>query len=110
MTRSLPDEKLAKAKELINNVLSTKKTNVKTIQKLTGYLICCLRIIPSGRPFLRRLYDLTKGNKTSFYKVRISEEIKQDLLVWKMFFNRFDGKTLINKDIWSDENTIPCIF
>ena len=102
MTASLPADKLEKANYLIDNMLSHPKTTVKQMQELCGFLNFCLRVIPSARPFMRRLYDSTKGNRPKWYKIRVSSNIKEDLLVWKMFLKKFNGKCVISDDVWGD--------
>ncbi len=92
MTASLPKDKINKAMTLIDNMLECSKTTLKTMQELCGFLNFCLHIIPSARPFMRRLYDVTKGKKPRWYKIRVTSEIKEDLKVWKMFLSTYNGK------------------
>ncbi len=103
MTASLPKEKIEKALFLINNMLSVDKTKMSKMQELCGFLNFCLRIIPSGRPFMRGLYDLTKGNKPRWFSIRLNSNVKQDLLVWKQFLISYNGKVIISKDVWTDK-------
>ncbi len=100
MTASLPPEKLVKAFALVNNMLSLEKTTFGKLQELCGFLNFCLKIIPSGRAFMRRLYDLTKGSKPKWFKIKLNGDVKQDLVVWKNFLEKFNGKTIISKDVW----------
>ena len=63
----IPDDKVSKALEQIDEILSCKhlqkksmrcKTTVHKIQQLTGLLNFFCKAMPCGHPFLRRLYDL----------------------------------------------------
>ena len=103
MTASLPEKKLNKAIRLIDAMLSVKKTTVAKMQELCGFLNFCLRIIPSGRPFMRRLYDLTKGKTAKWYSINLNKDVKDDLLVWKHFLASYNGKVIISSDVWCDD-------
>ena len=84
----IPVEKLQKAKNAIQNMLNSKKTTVKEIQKLCGFLnFICKAIVP-GRPFMRRIYSLTAGKYTALkqhHHVKLNQETKHDLKLWLQF-------------------------
>lgn len=48
-------------------------------------------VIISGRPFLRRLINLTIGIKKSFHHIRITKEAKADLRLWLRFIAVYNG-------------------
>ena len=106
MTMSLPKEKVDKAIGLIKSMLSCSKTTVKQIQVITGLLNYCTKIVPSGRAFLRRLYDLTSGAKHQSHHVRVTCEVKSDLKVWLSFLLDFNCKVIITRDVWCHENVL----
>ena len=106
MTVSLPVDKLHKARILIDELCQSKKVTVGQIQSIHGFLNFCCRIVPAGRAFLRRLISLTKGQKQQWHKVRVTNGVRQDMMVWKMFLNDFNGKAIISKEIWCEENAI----
>ena len=101
MEMSLPPEKICKALELIDEMCSLKKVTIAQIQSIVGYLNFCCKIIPSGRPFLRRLIDMTKGSQPKWFKVRMTRSVRSDLHVWRDFLQEFNGKVLIDQQIWS---------
>jgi hypothetical protein len=43
---------------------------------------------------LRRLYDAIKGVSNPVYFIRLSHEIKADLLVWLNFLSSYNGRTM----------------
>ena len=102
MQLSLPPDKLQKALSIIKQLCSQQKASVKQIQSAVGFLNFCTKIVPSGRPFLRRLIDLIKGSPEQWYKVRLTKGVKQDLLVWRDFLINFNGRTIISSDLWGD--------
>ena len=84
----IPMEKLIKASNWVEFFLSkkNKKATVHEFQKLCGILNFLCRCIVPGRAFLRRLYVNTTVNGKMLkphHHIRISEENRLDLLVWK---------------------------
>ena len=86
----LPVDKIQRAIALIDYFLNThnKKATVLQFQKLCGVLnFLCKCIIP-GRVFTRRLYERTAGSHghlKSHYHVRITNENRSDLKMWRAF-------------------------
>ncbi len=97
MQSSLPLEKVTECVEMIDMFLHRKKVTLKEIQSLCGKLCFATCTIQFGRPFIRRLYDLTVGLKKPFYWKRLNMETKRDLLVWKDFLRHFNGKSFLGK-------------
>ena len=99
----LPEDKLFKCQHLIAAFLTRKKATLKELQSLIGVLNFACSVVVPGRSFLRRLIDLTIGLRSPHHFVRVSREVKADLLIWQQFFkdlnaNRFffmkNGKTV----------------
>ena len=61
MEAHLPHEKLFKLRNLLDSYSRARKITLKNLQCLLGLLNFCLQVVPPGRCFLRRLYDLTKS-------------------------------------------------
>ena len=86
-----PKEKIDKALSLIDNVLNSKskKATVHQIQQLCGYLYFLSRSILPRRAFNRRLYSITGSGTNKKIKnhhhVKIMQEAKLDLELWKYF-------------------------
>ena len=107
----IPLEKINKALDQINSILSSQHINnknmkgkiqVRQVQQLTGLLNFICKAIPCGYPFLRRLYDLQAKALPSqtvhctkpkpHYKIHLSKGVHQDLLMWKKFLSNPDFK------------------
>ena len=85
----LPQEKLDKCRDLLSTFLRRRKVTLQEIQSLTGLLnFACLVVVP-GRAFLRRLIDLTIEVRKPHFLIRLSKDVKEDLLVWQSFLSRF---------------------
>ena len=92
----VPMDKLIKANNWVDYFLNkkNKKATVQEFQKLCGTLNFLCRCIVPGRAFLRRLYiDTTKDGKRlkAHHHVRITEENRLDLLVWKELLSNPDS-------------------
>ena len=107
----IPVDKVVKALTLIEEFLSCKKTTVRKIQKLCGFLNFLCRAIPPGHAFMRRLYAMYANKQGQALKphhhIRVKMENKLDRQVWtsflrnsKMFTRAFVDFTNLNfKDI-----------
>ena len=103
MMLSLPPDKLRKALDLVKGLYQLRSVTVAKLQSILGYLNFCTKIVPAGRPFLRRLYDLIKGDQPKWFSVRLTRDIKDDLLVWKEFLTSYNGRTIISRQVWCDQ-------
>ena len=86
----IPVEKVSKALDMVEFFLNpkNKKVTVLQIQRLCGTLnfLCMCRCVIPGRAFLARLYALTQGSHLKqHHHVRLTEENRMDLVVWKNF-------------------------
>lgn len=70
------------------------------MQRLLGKLNCFGKAIRSSRAFLRRLYDATMPLKKPHHMLRVTREIREDLLVWLQFLQEFNGVTYIPEKLW----------
>ena len=86
----IPAEKIQKAMDALEYFLNSKnkKATVLEIQKLCGTLNFLCRCVVPGRAFLTRLYALTVGGKLrAHHHIRLREENRLDMLVWKQFLS-----------------------
>ena len=83
----IPLEKIEKALNLVEYFLNkhNKKVTVLQVQKLTGFLnFLCKCVIP-GRAFTRRMYSYTSSKLMPHHHIRMTEEMRLDMNVWKQF-------------------------
>ena len=99
----LPPDKLAKCQRIIQELLQQQKATLKSVQSLVGLLNFTCQVVLPGRPFLRRLIDLTMGVQKPYHFVRLTRQVKMDLRTWLRFFQGFNGKAffLQEKILWS---------
>ena len=98
---SIPQSKIDKYLAHLDQILKSKLTSKKDLQSLTGKLNFCSYILPAGRAFLRRTYDLT----TIFpddYPITITPETSKDLSIWRQFLLDFNSRYYkIDRPLWS---------
>ena len=106
MKARLPQEKLDKCQALISAFVRRRKVSLQEIQSLTGLLnFACLVVVP-GRAFLRRLIDLTLCVNCPHFLIRLSREVKADLLVWQKIFLGFNGRSFFLSEDWHDSHQL----
>ena len=100
MLAFLPKDKVDKFLNLIDELLAAKSVTLKTLQSMCGMLNFACQIILPARAFSRRLYNLSVGIKKSYYKIKITRQVRLDLLVWKEFLEKYNFRTFFLKSIW----------
>ena len=87
----LPDDKLADLKCRILKILQKKKVTLRELQQIVGHLNFACRVIAPGRPFIRRLCFAMQGLHKPWHKARVTQGMREDLLVWSKFLENFNG-------------------
>ena len=84
MVIRLPEKKLLKAREIICTTSKRESLSLLEIQKITGYLNFASAVVPLGRTFLRRLYNMKLyfPPGTRHAKRRLSREAQKDSAWW----------------------------
>ena len=90
----LPLDKVEKCRIEISKLINKKKATLREIQSVIGLLNFACAVILPGRPFLRRLIDLTIGMKAPHHYRRLTQEVKEDMSVWLKFLSAFNGKSI----------------
>ena len=106
MAIRLPQDKVQKCRDHIQDCLKKDKIKLKDLQALTGLLnFACGAVVP-GRAFLRRLYNLSIGVKQWFHYIRITKQVREDLIMWQEFLSSYNGKSLLLPDRWTTSPSI----
>ena len=106
MEARLPDDKLAKCRQLLTVFLARRSVCLTELQSLIGLLnFTCLVVVP-GRAFLRRLIDITKGVRKPHHHIRLSKGVKLDIAIWLRFLTDFNGKSFFLDDAWETSDTL----
>jgi len=109
MTIRLPAKKLTKARHLVRNAIEQNSLSLVDIQRITGYLNFLTTVVPLGRTFLRRLYNMElyfpPGGRN--FKRRLSCEAKRDLSWWNQILENTPERSIAIRvrevvQAWSD--------
>ena len=106
MESRLPLDKVEKIKKLLNEFMGLQKVTLKQLQSLLGVLNLACRVIIPGRPFLRRLMDLTRGVDKPHHHLRLNHEAKADLAAWKLFIDTFNGSYMFSSMVWENSEQL----
>ena len=106
MVVRIPLEKIRDIVEKIDNLLSKEKTTLKKMQSLIGSLQFACRAIVPGRPFCRRLINSICGLTKPHHHIRLNQGIREDLAMWKVFFEKFNGTSVFYDQFWSSNTEI----
>lgn len=94
----LPADKVSKLEHSLLMLIRRTKVTLKEMQSLLGLLAFASRVIPLGKLFARKLYSAITGLKSPSAHVRLSAEVKEDMLVWIQFLIHFNGRS-----VWQEE-------
>ena len=91
----LPDEKLARIRQSIDQWLPKKKATKREILSLVGLLQHATKVVRCGRTFVSRMYSTAaKLKKLDFY-TRLNKEFRSDLWWWHTFLVSWNGLSLL---------------
>lgn len=107
MELRLPQDKLEKCSTLIQQTLVRRKVTLRELQALVGLLNFACGVVVPGRPFLRRLINLTKKVTEPHFFITLNKEAKEDLDTWLAFLKTYNGRSLLLADRWRQSNTPP---
>ena len=91
MILGIPNKKKEKAVTLLTVMVNKRKTTVKNIQRLTGYLNFLNRVIVPGRVFTRRMYTKFSAKKKQlkpYHHINVDKEFKLDCKTWLQFLEQ----------------------
>ena len=99
-TIKIPKEKIQKANSEIQTLIRQKKCTLVQLQSLLGLLQFTCRVIVPGRAFLQSMYRLTVGCSKPFHRIRVTANVKKDLLIWLQFLQHFNGVSLYKEEMF----------
>ena len=106
MMARLPLDKLDKYKNDILATITCNKITLRELKSIIGKLQFATTVVKPGRPFLRRLYDLTLQATKPHHYIRLTKSVKHDLDIWFHFLEHYNGKTMIRKLLGTDSRSI----
>lgn len=106
MTASLPPDKLSKARTLLHGLKQKRKTTLRQLQAVIGFLNFACSVVLPGRAFLRRMVDLTRGIQKPHHRIRLNKEARADMCMWLHFLDFHNGKSCFLSDEWEHSDSL----
>ena len=100
----IPTEKKLKAKNMLMKMKNSRKSTVKELQRLSGFLNFLNRAVLPGRAFTRSMYDAIKGKiegkaLKGYHHVNLPAAFKSDCETWLKFLQDEEDNSPIFKDM-----------
>jgi len=90
---SIPEERKAATLERLGQWLRRKSASVKELESIAGTLCFTASILPSGRPFIRRIFALIASARHSKrHAATLGPSVRMDLQWWFSLLVHFDGE------------------
>ena len=93
MQARLPEDKLARIKQLLDSFSSRRSARLVDLQSLIGTLQFACKVVVPGRTFLQRIINLTRGVSNRFHHIRLNKEFSRDITMWKAFLTKWNGRS-----------------
>jgi len=106
MEKRLPKEKLEKIRALLSTYKNKKSITLRELQSIVGLLNFACSVVTPGRPFLRRLIDLSTGLTKPHHHRKLNKEARADLNAWSIFIDHFNGKSFFLSEHWENSVTL----
>ena len=94
MEARLPEDKRLKLLKDIDASVGRKKLTQREVLSLVGSMGFAAKVIVPARPFLSRLIAKAYTVRELHFKVRLSNDDRLDLQLWKTFLTSWNGKQL----------------
>ncbi|XP_066463235.1 uncharacterized protein [Eleutherodactylus coqui] len=100
----LPDDKVARLRQVVELIGSSRKVTLHQLQVLLGLLNFACGVIPMGRAFSRWLSLATRGAREHHHFIRVTKGMRLDLHIWKVFLSSFNGQVIcLDKERQNEE-------
>ena len=95
MVIRVPSKKLTELQQLIGSWIGRKRCTRKELESLVGKLGHASRVVPPGKTFLRRMFELLGGTRQAHHHVRLGAAFRSDLLWWATFLEAWNGVAMM---------------
>jgi hypothetical protein len=109
MEMRLPQDKIIELTNRLKICLDAKKVSLRDLQSFLGLLNFACQVVAPGRAFSRRLISATCKVTKPHHRIRVSQEMREDLKVWLSFLSDYNGITVMLDNVWTSNETI-CLF
>ena len=102
----MPDEKLMEIQDLLKDLLAAQYTTVGEFESFLGKLTFTSQVVVPGWTFMRHLWDTLKRAGKSYYRLKLTENCRQDLLWWQILLKHWNGKSFFLNSTWTEDTDI----
>lgn len=95
MQARLPQDKLDRLGQELAQWQDKKSCTRRELEHLVGLLQFACKVVPQGRPFVRRLINLLCIPSKPFHHLRLNQAARSDLLWWHSFVHIWNGISLL---------------
>lgn len=92
MQARLPADKLARARNIVKNLLNRATIPHRELESAVGFLSFAAKVVVPGRAFLRRLFNAIRRPVAI---IRITSAMRADLQWWNTFLSDWNGLRLL---------------
>ena len=96
MQARLPADKLSRLQRELTSWQAKKSCTRNELEHLIGVLQFACRVVPQGRPFLRRMINLLSIPRAPHHHIRLNVDFRSDLAWWSTFVDSWNGITFLN--------------
>ncbi len=93
----LPAQKLEELKGLVQAWRGVKHVTRDELESLAWKLQHACQVVPHGRTFLCRVFELMSVTRSAVRPIRLNESFRSDLQWWAMFFEDWNGVSLLHE-------------
>ena len=108
MAIRLPPRKLSDLLQLLCHWRGKGSCKRKELESLVGKLGHASRVVPPGRTFLRRLFELLRRTRRGHHHIRLNKFSQADIQWWATFLESWNGISMISPPelqqihVWTD--------
>jgi hypothetical protein len=106
MTATLPSDKIDKTLKALDTLYGRSRCTQRELLVLIGLLQFACKVLPAGRPFLRRLITAAYSVRHLSHRIYLSAALREDLGWWIHFLPQWNGILLLSWKPWVSHATI----
>eukprot|EP00111_Clytia_hemisphaerica_P003593 TCONS_00010247-protein len=96
MEMRIPEEKLDKIRQLLDQWVQKKSGTKRSLLSLIGSLYYCCQAVVVGKPFMIRLTKKAYSVDKLHFLVKLDEKEIEDLMWWYYLLNSWNGRSLMS--------------
>ena len=104
----LPRQKLEELKELIRQWVGRRTCSRKELESLVGKLGHAAQVVPPGKTFMRRLFELKAAMGQARGKIRLNNGFRSDIMWWATFLEPWNGVRMMKDNSQQQADRTSC--